>query len=115
MLPFDEGQTVVWTEEMAGAWGVALPLIEEDDRIAARMAFLETYRQRVQRARDSATPVKWTVSFGHNPDIRQQAIAQAVQMGRIPQERAAQLGYTPDGSSQLPMVQDLAKRLGGKR
>jgi hypothetical protein len=53
MLPFDEDVTVVWTEEMSGAWGVALPLLMENDRIAARMAFLESYRTRVQRARDA--------------------------------------------------------------
>lgn len=94
MLPFDEASTIVWTEEMAGAWGVALPLIEEGDRIAARMAFLETYRARVAKARDACLPVKWTVSFGHDAEGRQLALATAVSSGRISRDRALSLGYT---------------------
>lgn len=99
LMPLNEESTVVWTEEMAGAWGVALPLIEEDDRIAARMAFLESYRERVQRARDAGVPVKWTVSLGTNTAARTAAIEQAVRAGRISEERALALGYTPQGVS----------------
>lgn len=98
MLPFDEAQTVVWTEEMAGAWAVALPLIEEGDRIAARMAFLETYRARMQKARDAGLRVKWTVSFGRDAESRQIALDQAVHAGRLSEARALQLGYTPSKS-----------------
>jgi hypothetical protein len=112
LLPFDERQTVCWTEEMEGAWGVALPLIEEGDRIAARMAFLESYRRRVQSARDAAARVKWRISFGQDPEVRQQAIAQAVQLGRISETRAMQLGYTPPAHLAPPQaIQDLAKRI----
>lgn len=112
LLPFDERQTVVWTEEMQGAWGVALPLLEEGDRIAARMAFLESYRQRMQRARDAAQPVKWTVSFGHDPDARQPALAEAVRLGRLSHDRAARLGYqVPASEPVLQIAETLAKRL----
>jgi hypothetical protein len=91
MLPFDEGMTVVWTEEMAGAWGVALPLIEDGERIAARMAFLEAYRTRVQRARDAGLQVKWSVSLGHNPEKRVAAIQEAHRLGRIGTEHVSRL------------------------
>lgn len=112
MLPLDEAATVVWTEEMAGAWSVALPLLEEDERISARMAFLESYRSRVQRARDAGLPVKWTVSFGHDPQGRQGAILQAVQLGRLTGERAAQLGYaTEETAEPLAIAHELARRL----
>lgn len=115
MLPFDEAQTTVWTEEMTGAWGVALPLIEDGDRIAARMAFLETYRSRVQNARDTNTPVKWTVSFGHDQHGRQPAIDEAVNAGRISRSRALQLGYEPTTAAHNPALEkaleDLANRL----
>lgn len=94
-LPFDETQTVVWTEEMAGAWGVALALLEDGDRIAGRMAFLESYRTRVQRARDACQPVKWTVSLGRDPEGRSMALEKAVEAGRITQTRAVALGYVP--------------------
>lgn len=111
MLPFREVESVVWTEEMSGAWGVCLPLIEEGDRVAARMAFLESYRSRVQKARDAALPVKWTVSFGACPEFRQAALSQAVRQGRISPTRAAELGYTPSESTPLPQAQNLAQRL----
>jgi hypothetical protein len=111
MLPFDERQTIVWTEEMQGAWGVALPLLEDGERIPARMAFIEAYRQRVQRARDAGLPTKWTVSFGHDPEGRQGAVAEAVRAGRISQERAERLGYQGPQGAALPVIEDLAKRL----
>ncbi len=112
MLPFDEAQTIVWTEEMAGAWGVALPLIEDDDRIAARMAFLETYRTRVQRARDAGAPVKWSVSLGHDPEGRRLALSQAMLQGRIGREHAERIGYFHEPSHDaLPVARELAKKL----
>lgn len=112
MLPFDETQSVVWTEEMAGAWGVALPLLEDGDRIAARMAFLETYRSRVQKARDAAAPVHWMVSFGTYPEARQVALSAAMRKGRISQRRALELGYTPPAhEAPPPIVHEVAKRL----
>lgn len=114
ILPFDEAQTVVWTEEMAGAWAVALPLIEEGERIGARMAFLESYRARVQKARDACIPVKWTVSFGHDPGARQAAIAHAIAQGRLTHERAAVLGYVLAETRVLPIAGELAKRLESK-
>ena len=39
MLPLDEAQSVVWSAEMAEAFGVARGLIDDGDRVAARMAF----------------------------------------------------------------------------
>lgn len=117
MLPFDEAQTIVWTDEMAGAWGVALPLIEEGDRIAARMVFLESYRTRVQKARDTGAQVHWTLSLGHDPEVRQVALAGAVACGRIGRARAMQLGFAPGEAAPPAVVKEAARRLmskGGK-
>lgn len=112
ILPFEEATTVVWTEEMQGAWGVALPLLEEGDRIAGRMAFLESYRTRVQRARDAGIPVKWTVSLGHDAKGREPVIAQAIERGRLSADHAAQLGYVTHPSSDVfKLANGLAKRL----
>ena len=38
MLPKDEGSSVVWTEEMAQAFGIAYPLMRSGEMIPARMA-----------------------------------------------------------------------------
>ncbi|MBE0615222.1 MAG: hypothetical protein IH604_16235 [Burkholderiales bacterium] len=89
--PKNEVQSVVWTEEMAQAWGIAAPLLAEGDAIAARMAFVETYRKLVQAARDAGTPVRWTPSLGHDPAGRESVLLEAVRKGRLAWEHAARL------------------------
>lgn len=90
MLPRDESASVVWTDEMAQAFGVAVPLLE-DDPIQARMAFLEAYRGKVQAARDAGWPVKWTPSLGHDSRGREAVILEAVQKGRLSAPHAQKL------------------------
>lgn len=91
MIPRDEYATVVWTEEIAQAWGVARPLLTEGDQVAARMAFLERYRALVRRARDDGIPVRWTPSLGHDPSQREAALSEAVEKGRLRSEQVAHL------------------------
>jgi hypothetical protein len=85
MMPRDEAQSVVWTEEMAQAWGIARPLLDEGDQVAARMAFNESYRKIVQAARDAGAPVKWTPSLGHDKSGRETALMEALRLGRLTQ------------------------------
>lgn len=106
MIPQDERQSVVWTDEMARAWGIANEL---EDRIAARMAFLSAYRRLVQEARDSARAVKWTPSLGHDVVGRERAIEDAVAQGRISANQAALLLPAPievHTSIELPRLKD---------
>lgn len=77
----DEGVTIVWTEEMASAFGVALGL--QDDRIAARMAFKEAYESAVQDARKQAKPAHWMPSLGHDPSGREGPLIEAAKKGRL--------------------------------
>jgi hypothetical protein len=77
----DEGVTIVWTQEMATAFGVALGL--QDDRIAARMAFKEAYQSAVAEARKRGIPAQWTASLGHDPHGRIGPVEIAVQQGRL--------------------------------
>lgn len=88
MLPTDEAGSVVWTEEMAQAFGAAKPLIDQGDRIGARMAFKEVYTKAVTLARDSATPAKWTPSFGEDRYGREAAMIEAVRMQRVTVDHA---------------------------
>lgn len=88
MIPHDEYSSVVWTNEMAAAWGDVREL--EGDRVAMRMAFLETYRKRVQDARSAGIPVKWSPSLGHDPSRRESVIRDAVSKGRITEAQAVQ-------------------------
>lgn len=79
-----EDATIVWTPEIRAAWAGAEPIIAEaNDRIGARKAFMSTYDRLVQRAREQNEPVKWEVSLGHDPDLREQALAQSARLNRI--------------------------------
>jgi hypothetical protein len=91
MIPRDEASSVVWTDEMAQAWGIAQPLLDEGDQIAARMAFLERYRKLIQAARDASTPVKWTPSLGQNPSGRESVLIEAARLGRLTVQHVAKL------------------------
>lgn len=83
MLPFDEAKSVVWTDDMAAAFGVILPLLRENDRTAARFAFREAYTKAVGEARDAAQPVTWWPTLGHDVQGREVALRDAVDKGRL--------------------------------
>ena len=90
MLPKSEGASVVWTEEMSRAFGVAGPLMDTDE-IAARMAFKETYAKALNEARNAGVPVKWSASLGHDPYGRESVLLEAAQKGRLPAPYVAKL------------------------
>jgi len=85
----DERVTIVWTEEMAQACGVASPII--GDPIAARMAFLESYRRLVQKARDAGAAVKWIPCLGWDAAGREGPLVEAVREGRLGAAHIAEL------------------------
>lgn len=86
MLPKDEAGSVVWTEEMARAFGAAYPLLRSGEPIPARMAFLERYRSEVRKARDKGVKVKWTPSLGQDVGGRESVLLEAAQLGRLPRD-----------------------------
>jgi hypothetical protein len=90
-LPKHEGDTAVWTEEMASSYATVSDLIAEGNFVAARMAFKESYQKLVADARVSGRPVKWTVSLGHDVNSRTPAVARSLQLGRIGREVAIRL------------------------
>lgn len=104
MMPRDESQSVVWTDEMAAAFGVAGPLMFEGDMVAARMAFKETYAKAVGEARDARKPVNWTASLGHDKTGRDGALALAIQHGRLTHKHAVSLGYSPESQDMMALV-----------
>lgn len=91
MIPHTEDTSVVWTEEMAQAHGVVYDLLQQGDKVAARMAFKEAYGKLVSDARDAGAPVKWSASFGDSMLGRQQALIEAVNKNRLPAEYAITL------------------------
>lgn len=91
MMPFDEAQSVVWSDEMAQAFGVCGPLLDQGEKVAARMAFKESYTRLCAEARDAGRTVRWTPSLGHDPRGRAAVLVSAVETGRLAYSQAAQL------------------------
>lgn len=81
----DEAATVVWTNEMAEAFGVARSLMRSGDGVAARIAFRDAYVRIV--AETDGKPV-WNITAGHDALARAAAIERAVLIGRLPAEVA---------------------------
>lgn len=83
MMPMAETQSVVWTQEMADAFGLARPLLESGDRIGARMTFKEAYQKAVVLARDAKRPAKFLPSLGSDVAGRESVIRDAIDRGRL--------------------------------
>lgn len=94
VLGVDEAATVVWTDEIAEAWGVARPVMAIGDEVGARLAFREAYTRLVRAARKAGAPVRWTASLGHDPEGRDRALREAARLGRI--------ADSPSGAAALP-------------
>lgn len=77
----DEGATIVWTDEMAEAYGIAVRLA--DDAVAAHLAFKEKYERLVSEARLSHRPVHWSASLGWEQEQRWEIVFQAYTLGRV--------------------------------
>ena len=112
----DERVTVVWTEEMAQASGAARQLVVAGDPVAARMAFLESYRAQVARARDLGEPPTWTPSLGYDAAGRDGPLLEACRLGRLEQAKIAGLLRSPPVDSSIAqLVEPAAKKLLGRQ
>lgn len=90
LLPFDESQSAVWTDEMRIAFGPAIALFEAGDKTGARFAFKEAYIKAVNEARDAGKAVNWTPTLGTDPHGREKVITEAAAAGKLPIEYAQQ-------------------------
>jgi hypothetical protein len=91
MMPKTELASVVWTDEMAQAWGIAYPLLSAGDENAARTAFMEVYAKAVLNARIHREPVRWVPSLGSDVASRESVLMDAVQRQRLSATHVAQL------------------------
>ena len=110
MIPEDEAGSVVWSTEMAEAYGIARPLLASGDKIAARMAFKSAYARIVERNKLANVAPVWTPSPGTDPADRERALAEAVRLGRLTADHAVAL-IAPDRVA--PMLDSAGVKLVG--
>lgn len=77
----DESETVMMTDEIAQAWGVAQPIFNLGDEVGARMAFKECY---ARLTASPEAPAKWWPSPGTDPHKRETALSEARRQGLLP-------------------------------
>ena len=88
----DESDTVVWTEQIAEAAGIAQPVLDSGDEVGARMAFRDAY-DRILRERPEKP--RWFASLGSDHDRRTAALDRAVRAGLLTQSHTAGLLPAP--------------------
>ncbi len=98
MIPRDESATAVMSQEMHEALGIAQPLLDEGDKIGARMAFKEAYCLIVERNKFSGVAPAWSVSLGWDVNGRESVIREAILFGRLSEEHVHSAGLLPDRS-----------------
>jgi hypothetical protein len=76
-----DAETVVWTDEMGEAWAACRFLM--DDPVAARLAFLETYRKRLAVAKAEHHDLHWLVYLGYDRARRAGPVIEAVTAGKL--------------------------------
>lgn len=87
----DESNTVVWTDEIAQAFGIARELLKQGDHVAARMAFLEDYRESLRAARAESRLPRWWASLGHDRAGRASVVLDAVERRQLTADYAREL------------------------
>jgi hypothetical protein len=96
-----EADTMVCVQEAFTALDSALPLMDSD-AVAARMAFLESYKRLVAKAKADGRRPEWRASLGHDRAGRQRALLQAVERGWLPRAEAERQLGEPLGPKALP-------------
>lgn len=91
LYPKSETETALVTDEIMAAGAVATDLIDHGDLVAARMAFVEVYRQQLAQARLEHRPARWWVTMGMDPQGRVASLTQGVEQGKISASQALSL------------------------
>jgi hypothetical protein len=111
MIPRSEQESVVWTDEMAAAYAVCSAAMADGNMQAARMAFREAYKTKVDAARSDAVPVRWTPCLGWDVAGRETVLRKAAEMGRLSHEHAAELLPAPAPSRKIAALEGVVRRI----
>lgn len=104
IMASDEANTIVWTKEMAQAWGLAQVVYNNGDHIGARRTFIERYERLVDESTLFNKPIEIFVSLGFDKSKRIEAINNAVFSGLLAYDKAAH--YLPKPDNNVAMLED---------
>lgn len=93
----DEMRTVIWTDEISQAAGVAMPILQQGDEVGARMAFIAAYDREVAKAKAEGRAPRWWPSLGESKEQRREAIEQGIKDGLLPAPKVEHLLPAPTG------------------
>lgn len=99
MMPKSEHESAMLTDEIAQAIAAATPLLEEGDRVAARMAFKDAYLRLVERAKLEGRKPRYFPSYGTDKHGVVSMLAKAVQVGQIGLDAA--LEWKPEHATEI--------------
>ena len=80
----DEYSTVFITNEILEAKVISQDLYDSGDKVGARMAFKDAYNRIIK----TSQPPKWKMSEGYDKSRKQDAIRNALALGRLSEEKA---------------------------
>jgi hypothetical protein len=112
--PHNEASSAVITNEMAEAMQVAQELLNEGDKVGARMAFKEAYNRIVENNKFNGIAPTWFPSLGHDKEGRELALKAAIEKGRLTQEHALKLlppAINPNVSAAIGEMQLLTNKV----
>lgn len=101
----DEEKTVVWTQEISQAFGFVKALLDMNDKFSAARAFKERYASLVEQAKAQGSKPQMYASLGHNPELREIAIAEATSAGWLTmtkEENHLLVGYISESKKPIP-------------
>jgi hypothetical protein len=101
IYPRSESESAAINDEISFAAQVALPLINEGDLIAARMAFKEAYIRVVEHNKLKGIKPKWFMSLGHDVDNRKRALEDALAKNLISWDYAHSLLAKPEENNHI--------------
>ena len=99
MCPFDESRAAWWTAQMQEAFNAAYDHVEDGDRVAARMTFLEAYRPLLEAARANRETPQWKITLGTDKSATNAAIREGVAKGYISAAGARRMLPEPEITS----------------
>jgi hypothetical protein len=104
---FDEASTVMLTDEIYEALGIARPIFEIGDEVGARMAFKEAYTRLIAQSRRGGISVKWWPSLGSDAAGRSEVLERAVAQGLLPSNSVV-LAALPSPAGAVPLLEAVA-------